>query len=517
MKIRTHTRKFIFLFVALSLVCATSRAVELNSLFSDNVVLQQSKTLPIWGAGRDGEKIEVKLGKQSATTTVSGGKWSVKLDALPAGGSLTLIVTGDNMLTVTNVLIGEVWVCSGQSNMERQLGPRGGQKPLENWEQEVAAANHPQIRMFFVHRDKSSTPLADAHGQWVVCSPQTAKDFSAVGYFFAQALHVDLKVPVGMIFTSVGGTAVELWTSPDALAKNPAGAELVRKTEQEIREFPEKLAKFKAEEPVLLEKFTNDLAAAKAAGKTEPRPPSAPRDPSGIRPGCLFNGMVAPLMPYAIRGVIWYQGESNGGRGKQYRELFPLMIRDWRSRWQQGDFPFCFVQLATYRACDPMIREAQLLTLSRVPNTAMAVTTDVGDATDIHPTRKKPVGERLALAARAIAYGEKIEFSGPLFESSEINNGKVILHFSHAKGMTAKGGALTGFVIAGADKKFVPADAVIQGETVVVSSPSVSAPVAARYNWAGVAEGNLYNAAGLPASPFRTDVEPDETKLPIAK
>jgi sialate O-acetylesterase len=313
-----------------------------------------------------------------------------------------------------------------------------------------------------------------------------------------------------MIFTSVGGTAVELWTSPEALAKNPAGAELIRKTGQDIREFPEKLAKFKAEEPELLKKFTNDLAVAKTADKPEPRPPSAPRDPSGNQPGCLFNGMVAPLMQYAIRGTIWYQGEANGGRGKQYRELFPLMIEDWRSRWQQGDFPFCFVQLATYHASDPMIREAQLLTLSRVPNTAMAVTTDVGDANDIHPTSKKPVGERLALAARAIAYGEKIEFSGPLFESSEIKDDKVILHFSHAKGLTAKGGALMGFIIAGADKKFVPADAVIQGETVVVSSPTISAPVAARYNWAGVAEGNLYNAADLPASPFRTDVEPDE-------
>lgn len=505
-----HLCKKILLFAALTLVFVTSRAVELNSLFSDNAVLQQNKSLPIWGAGREGEKIIVKLGNRSANPTVRNGKWSVELKSMPTGGPLTLTVTGDNTLTVTNVLIGEVWVCSGQSNMERQLGLRGGQKPLENWEQEVAAADHPQIRMFFVPVKKSAAPMTDARGKWVVCSPQTAKDFSAVGYFFAQALQTDLKVPVGMIFTSVGGTAVELWTSPEALEKNPAGADLMKKFNQDVREFPEKLAQFKTNEPALLKKFTNDLAAAKAAGKAEPRRPSPPRDPSSTAPGGLFNGMIEPLLPCALRGIIWYQGESNGGRGQQYRELFPLMIRDWRNRWGQGEFPFCFVQLATYRGTDPMIREAQLLTLSRVKNTAMAVTTDVGDASDIHPTRKKQVGERLALAARALAYGEKIEFSGPLFNSSEIKDGKVILHFNHAKGLTAKDGALTGFVIAGADKKFVPADAVIAGETVVVSSPSVSTPLAARYNWAGVAEGNLYNAADLPASPFRTDVEPDE-------
>jgi len=348
-KLQVHTGKFVCLFTVLSLVCATSRAVQLNSLFSDNVVLQQNKPLPVWGTGRDGEKIAVKLGEHSATTTVSGGKWSVRLDALPAGGPYTLTVTGDGTLTVTNVLVGEVWVCSGQSNMERQLGPRPPQKPIENWEQEAASADLPQIRMFFVHRDKSAEPFADAHGKWVVCSPQTAKDFSAVGYFFARALQVDLKVPVGMIFTSVGGTAVELWTSPEAMTIVPAGKELLQKNEQDIREFSEKLAKFKAEEPALLIKFTNDLAAAKAAGKPEPHPPAAPHDPSANRPGCLFNGMVVPLMPYAIRGAIWYQGESNGGRGKQYRTLFPLMIRDWRSRWQQGDFPFCLPACRTRR------------------------------------------------------------------------------------------------------------------------------------------------------------------------
>lgn len=497
-------------FAALSFACASSRAAQLNSLFSDNVVLQQNKPLPIWGTGSDGEKIEVTLGNHSATATVSGGKWRVRLDALPAGGPYTLTVRGDNALTVGNVLVGEVWVCSGQSNMERQLGPRNGQKLLENWQQEAAAADFPQIRMFFVARNPAPNPVEDAHGKWVVCSPATVKDFSAVGFFFARALQADLKVPVGMIFSAVGGTPVEAWTSQAALESVPAGAELLRKADQDIREFPAKLAQYKTDEPGLLQKYEQDVAAAAAAGKPAPKKPSAPADPTNKHPSGLFNGMIAPLMPCAIRGVIWYQGESNGGRGKQYRTLFPLMIRDWRSRWQQGDVPFCFVQLATYRASDPMIREAQFLALTRVAQTAMVVTTDVGDASDIHPTRKVPVGVRLALAARAVAYHEKIEFSGPLFAASEFKDGKVILHFSHANGLTAKGGVLTGFVIAGADRKWVPADAVIHGDTVVVNSPTVSAPTAVRYNWAGVADGNLFNSADLPASPFRTDAEPDD-------
>ena len=503
-----RSTKFTFPTIALLLACAMSHAAELNSLFSDNVVLQRDKPFPIWGTGRDGEKIVVKLGQRSAKTTVRNGKWSVRLGELSAGGPYTLTVTGDNTLTVTNVLVGEVWICSGQSNMEMQLGPRNNRKPIENWEQAAAAADFPQLRMYFVPRNNPAQPVEDARGRWVVCTPQTAKDFSAVGFFFARALQAHLKVPVGMIFTSVGGTPSEAWTSREALASVPAGREAFQKSEQDARELPEKLAKFKADELRLQEKYTNDLAAANAAGKPVPRKPSAPTFDLSKQPANLFNGMVAPLIPYAIRGVIWYQGEANGGRDQQYRTLFPLIIRDWRNRWQQGDFPFCFVQLATYVTCDPMVREAQLLTLDRVRNTAMVVTTDVGDANDIHPTRKQPMGERLALAARAIAYGEKIECSGPLFKSAKIMDGQAVLRFTHAEGLKANGGALTGFVIAGVDKQFVPADAVIKGETVVVSSPAVSAPVAVRYNWAGVAEGNLYNAADLPASPFRTDAEP---------
>ena len=503
--------KKILIIGLLSFSVALSRGeIKPNALFADNMVLQQGVPVPVWGVAAEGQKVTVECAGQSVSTTAKDGKWMVRLKPLKTAGPLSLVIKGDlQPITLTNVPVGEVWVCSGQSNMERQLGPRSGQEPIENWEQEAASADLPQIRMFFVPRSSAAKPSDNLRGSWVVCSPQTAADFSAVGFFFARALQQDLKVPIGMIFTSVGGTAVELWTSREALEGVPAGAELLRKSEQDIHDYPQALAKFKAEEPELMKKYQQDVAAAAADGSRTPKKPAAPPNPSNRQPSCLFNGMVAPLIPYAFRGVIWYQGESNGGRGKQYRTLFPLMIKDWRSRWQQGDFPFCFVQLATYRSCDPMVREAQLLTLARVPNTAMAVTTDVGDTNDIHPTRKRPVGERLALAARALAYGEKIEFSGPLFESMKVKDGKATLRFSHAKGLTAKGGGLTGFVIAGADKKLVPAEAVIQGETVVVSSPNVPAPEAVRYNWVSVAEGNLYNAAGLPASPFRTDIEPD--------
>jgi sialate O-acetylesterase len=311
-----------------------------------------------------------------------------------------------------------------------------------------------------------------------------------------------------MIFSAVGGTAAELWTSPEALAANATGAEVLRSHGQAIREFPAKAASYKAKEPELLAQYTNALIAARAAGAPEPSLPAAPRDPSGSEPGLLFNGMIAPLIPYAMRGAIWYQGESNGGRGIAYRELFPLLIHDWRKRWHE-EFPFCYVQLATYAKCDPLVREAQFLTLSKALNTAMVVTTDLGDANDVHPTRKREVGERLALTALAIAYHQAVDYSGPLYESCEFQGAEARLTFKHSRGLTASSGALAGFVIAGADKKFLPATAVVRGETVVVSSAAVQKPMAVRYNWAGVADGNLCNGAGLPASPFRTDVEPD--------
>jgi sialate O-acetylesterase len=308
-----------------------------------------------------------------------------------------------------------------------------------------------------------------------------------------------------MLFTSVGGTPIEAWMSAESLSSLPEGKRLDVIYQKQIQDYPAQKADFDA----LTTKWQADTAAAAAAGKPAPPPlPKPPRDPSQNYPNRLFNAMVAPLIPFPIKGVILYQGESNGGNGLGYRSLLPAMINDWRTRWNEN-FPFCIVQIASFKGGDPMIREAQFLTLSKVTNTALVVTTDVGDPNDIHPPNKRPMGERLGLAALALAYGGKDEYSGPLFDSATTDGSKMVIHFTHATKLAAKDGPLTGFVIAGDDKKFVPANAVIVGNTVVVSAASVPTPVAVRYSFDHITLGNLVNDAGLPASPFRTDVDPD--------
>ena len=497
------------LFVLSLLFTASVFAVQPNSLFSDGAVLQQGKPLQIWGTGTDGEKVAVEFNGRHANAEVKNGKWHITLDPLKAGGPFTLTVAGNNTVEVKNVLIGEVWICSGQSNMERQLGLRPPQKPIEKWEQEAASADFPQFRMFMVPHASAKDPVDDAKGQWLVCTPQNAPQFSAVGFFFGRFLHQHLKVPVGMLFTAVGGTPVEAWTSKEALQSTPSGLAAEQAYEKDVQDYPAKLAAYKTQEPDLLKKYDADAAEAAKNSKPAPRKPAPPRDPAGNYLSRHFNAMVAPLIPYAIAGAIWYQGESNSGHGLAYRSLFPAMIKDWRTRWGQGDFPFCFVQIASFGHADPMIREAQFLTLRKVPETAMAVTTDIGDPNDIHPTRKCPVGERLGLAALHLAYGGQREYSGPIFENSTISGNKVVLTFTHADKLLAKDGPLTGFTITADGRTFVSAQASIEGSTVVVSSPDVPKPAAVRYSWAGVTEGNLTNQEGLPASPFRTDPDPD--------
>jgi sialate O-acetylesterase len=348
--------------------------------------------------------------------------------------------------------------------MERQLGPRDPQPRIENWEAEVAAANYPEIREFYVPQRTSLTPVLDANGRWRICSPQTVKDFSAVGYFFARDIHKAEKVPIGILFTAWGGTVAEAWTSAESL-----------KTTAD---------------------FKNTVDSLRQA-TTKPNPNIVT---------VLYNGMIAPLLSFPIKGVIWYQGESNNDRPKQYRELLPLLISDWRQAWRCGDFPFLFVQIAPHRDIKPELREAQLLTLKRAPNTAMAVITDAGDVKDIHPPRKQVPGQRLALAARALAYGERLEYSGPMLESVKMKKNTAVLSFSHrGRGLTSNNGPLTGFTIAGAEGRFVPAQAEIKGKTVVVWSDQVPSPLNVRYGWANVPDGNLCNKEGIPASPFRTD------------
>jgi len=627
------------------LVPAAQAAVVPHALFSDHAVLQQGRDVPVWGTARDGEQVTVEFAGQKVTTVAHDGRWLVHLAAVPAGGPYTMTIAGDNRVTIADLLVGEVWICSGQSNMERQLGLREGQQPIANWEQEVAAANHPQLRHFLVPQKPALEPAASVTGRWVVCSPATVADFTAVGYFFGRDLLQARHVPVGLIHSSWGGTPAEAWTSRAALRQRPDFAGPVAQAEQAIAQIksgtydqakamaawmqqydagsaegapwsdpPLDTSAWKAMTlPVFWEKAglpdfdgvvwfrrTFDLPAswnggdaelhlgaiddadttwvngvavgatdgwqiprlyrvpagvlragsnvvavrvldtggggglygggdslrlAPAAGRdgpalslagpwryrvaanlaTGPRPPVDPTQ-SPLTPGGLYNGMVAPLQPYAIRGVIWYQGEANVGRETQYRTLFPALIADWRRAWGQGEFPFLFVQIAPFKDMTPEIREAQLLAWQHTPNTAMVVTIDCGDAADIHPPHKQPVGARLGLAARALAYGEALEYSGPVFHALRPAGGRAVLAFTHlGGGLVAQGGPLTGFTIAGADRVFHPATAVIEGDTVAVAAPEVAQPVAVRYGWANVPVGNLFNAAGLPASPFRTD------------
>lgn len=434
---------------------SASRAdVKPHSLFVDHMVLQQGIKVPVWGTAADGEEVTVAFQDQKAKATAKDGKWRVDLKPLNKGGPFELTIAGKNTVTVKDVLVGEVWICSGQSNMEMQL------QSCADAQTAIANSPNPKIRLFTVTKLKAPEPVAEVKGAWAECGVATVPHFSGVGYYFGRDLQKALDTPIGLIHTSWGGTPAEYWTSKQVLADDPQTKELVGNGSQ------------------------------------------------------LYNGMIAPLIPFAIKGAIWYQGESNAGKAFQYRTLFPNMIKNWRDDWKQGEFPFLFVQLAPFTAILPEpqesnwaeLREAQLLTLSKSKNTGMAVITDVGDPKDIHPKQKEPVGARLALAARAIAYGEKIEYSGPVYDSMKVDGNKAVLSFKHVgTGLTMKGDKLQGFAIAGEDKKFVWADAQIQDDKIVVSSPKVEKPVAVRYGWANYPVVNLWNKDGIPATPFRTD------------
>jgi sialate O-acetylesterase len=486
-----------------------------NPLFSDNAVLQQGLPVPVWGTAADGEKVTVEFAGQKVSSTAANGTWKVRLQPMPADckPSIMTISGASNRVTLTNILVGEVWVCSGQSNMERQLGPRAGQKPLVNWEAEAASANHPLLRHFLVKHVMSTNPLSQVSGDWQVCTPLTATNFTAVGYYFGRDLQKDLHVPVGLLHVSWGGTPAEAWTRWEAMETNPVLQPILQRYSNDLTTYPDRLSKYRAEEPVLMQNYTNAVAQARAEGKPVPKRPVAPADPvlDRCRPSKLFNGMLHPLIPYAMRGVLWYQGESNAGRAKEYTVLFPAMIADWRALWGEGNFPFLYVQLAPCKAIGPEIREVQLQTLTRSPNTAMAVITDHGDPDDYHPAEKEPVGQRLELAARALVYGERIEYSGPVYASCRIDGSNAVIGFTHASGLASRDGEPRGFVISGTNGVFFPAKAVIHGTNVTVSSPEVPVPDAVRYGWTNVPNVNLVNGAGLPASPFRTDTDSPTT------
>jgi sialate O-acetylesterase len=493
----------LLLLIALLVPGLVSAAVKPHPLFSDNALLQCDLPVPVWGTADPGEKVTVTFAGQTVTATADAqGRWRATLQPLqPSATPQTMTITGSNTVAIKNLLVGEVWLCSGQSNMQWVL------KNTENSQAAIDAAADPLLRLFTVQGRATNQPAHTIEGRWAECSSASAAGFSAVGYYFGRDLRRALQRPVGLINASVGGTAAELWTARGTLEADAELRAVLAAHEKAVANYPKALADYKAKEAELLKKYEADVAAAKAAGKPAPRKPAPPKNPADAGPASLYNGLIAPLQPFALRGVIWYQGESNNGRAEQYKKLFPAMIRGWREAWGQGDFPFLFVQIAPYQGMSPEIREAQLVAWQKTPKTAMVVTTDCGDAKDIHPKRKEPVGQRLALAARAIAYGENIEYSGPVIESIKIDGHKAVLNFTHVgAGLEARGGELTGFKIAGADKKFLPATATITGKQVIVFSPEVAAPVAVSYGWAPVPEVNLYNSAGLPATPFRISV-----------
>ncbi len=452
-------------FALVGWAAVAAAAVKLPAVFNDNMVLQRGQPVPVWGWADKGEDVTVTIAGQTLTAKAGDdGRWKATLAKLDLGQPLEMTVHGSsgNTITLKNILVGEVWVCSGQSNMgilvsQAKDGPK-----------EVLTALYPNIRLFRVANKKAAEPQTDCEGDWKPCNPSTVPGFSAVAYYFGRYLHKELNVPVGLIETSWGGTPAEFWTSRKTMEASPVLKPLIGMPES----------------------------------------------------SCLYNAMIAPLIPYAIRGAIWYQGESNTPRAHQYRTLFPAMIANWRTDWGQGDFPFGFVQIAPFRYSgqNPVncaeLWEAQLLTLKLTPNVGMAVTMDIGDLKNIHPENKQDVGKRLGLWALAKVYGRDVVYSGPIYKSMAVECDAIRLQFDHVGGglIATDCKPLSDFIIAGADQKFVPAVAVIDGDTLVVRGDGVSKPVAVRYAWHDDATPNFANKECLPASPFRTDSWKGETE-----
>ncbi|MEX0775102.1 MAG: sialate O-acetylesterase [Phycisphaeraceae bacterium] len=491
--------------------------VRLPHVIGSGMVLQREAAAPLWGWADPGETVTVTLGDTKLAPVQAGadGKWMVKLPPQKAGGPVRITVAGKNTIELDDILFGDVWLCSGQSNME--MSPQR----IDNAVEEMGAARYPSIRLFSVGRKVAQTPQDDCEGQWQACDPITVRTFSAVGYFFGRDLHKELDVPIGLINSSWGGTPAEAWTPLATLQAEPEFATILQRTENYANTYPQLLEKYEAD----LARWETVAALAKEDGQPVPRKPNAPPKTANNPqlPAVLYNARIHPLVPFAIKGAIWYQGESNAGRAWQYRTLLPAMITSWRQTWTaagqlepgQGDFPFGIVQLANYtkRLDQPAestwaeLREAQVLTAKNVPNCGLAVIIDIGDAKDIHPTNKQDVGKRLALWALAQVYAKDVEYSGPVYDTMKIEGNTIRLTFSHVKGglVIKEGDTLKGFAIAGDDRKFVWADARIDGDSVIVSSPAAGQPVAVRYAWASNPECNLFNKADLPASPFRTD------------
>ena len=510
-------------------------------IFTDHGVLQRDMPTPIWGKAAPGTPVKVRFANQTKTTkSDQQGKWQVQLDPMPANSSpaeLT-VTSGSKTITLADILVGEVWLCSGQSNMGHALSRATG------GEEAIAAANHPKLRLFRVKQNPAYSPVDDVEGEWIVCSPDALRrnggGFTAVGFFFGRQLLEKLDCPIGLIGSYVGGSNVEAWMSEEALATFPGRrSQTARRLfdykkardgmDQAMAEHTPKLVAWEAELAARNDTHREDLKAWSEAVKkaresnqplpTRPKPAAVSRRP--LEPNryphhatVLYRGMIEPLIPYGIRGAIWYQGEANcyPKRAEEYATSFPMMITDWRKRWAQGDFPFLFVQLPNFAKAKEdwmTLRESQRQTNETVANTAMAITIDVGDPNDLNPANKKPVGERLALLARAHVYGEKRIANGPLIKSAKpIGEGKLSLSFHNGESGLQAGvngiGKLGGFEVAGEDGQFAYAEAEISGSQIIVSGKKGIVPKQVRYAWATnpFPLANLYNQEGLPASPF---------------
>lgn len=478
------------------LALPASAKVALPSLISDNMVLQRDMPVPIWGTADPGEKVTVTMGTQTADAVAGpDGRWEVRLEPMRAGGPYEMTING---ITLKNILVGEVWLCSGQSNMVMTV------EQSANAKQEIAdAKNYPLIRQYNIERNASPEPVKDTVGKWEVCSPKTAGRFTATGYFFARDIYKTLNVPIGLILSAWGGSNMESFVRLDVLKAHPESAAYFKHWEQRKAAFPAELAA--AQEKA---------AEAKAAGK--PAPKMRTLEGHQARPSSIYNAMISPLIPFGMRGVLWAGGKANRTRALEYRVLMPAMIRDWRKQWGEGSFPFYLCQMANWIPTNPdeqwmELRESMLKTTD-LKNTGMVVTIDIGDPHNVHFTNKQEVSRRLALQAKAKVYGMDVVCDGPIYTSMTVEGNAIRLHFkSIGGGLAARGGgSLKGFAIAGADRRFVPAEAVIDGDSILVTSKEVANPVAVRYAWEMNPDCNLINKSGLPASPFRTDNWPRE-------
>jgi sialate O-acetylesterase len=490
--------------------------VKLPAIFGSHMVLQQGQKDRVWGWADPGEDVTVTIGDQTKSTKADqDGKWMVTLEPISAGGPFTMTVKGKNTVTFDDVLVGEVWICSGQSNMQWNVA-MSNDADLES-----LSAKYPKIRLISVPQVGTQEPQQDFKGEWQLCTPETAKWFSAVGYFFGRQLYETLDVPIGLINDAWGGSACEAWIKRDILAADEKYKPLLDRWAETEKNFPQAKADYEKK----LAEFKEAEQKAKDENRKPPNPPFNPdfQIKGNSRPGNIYNGVLKPTIGYGIRGVIWYQGESNAGRAYQYRDMFPLMIKSWRDEWGIGDFSFYWVQLADFlqEKREPgesqwaELREAQTMTLSKLPNTGEAVIIDVGEGRDIHPRNKQTVAKRLARWALAKDYGIRVSCQSPTYKSMEKQDNKLVLTFDHAGAEGLYSFDVPeprGFTIAGSDYKFVPAKAKIVGkDKVEVSSDEVSDPVAVRYGWADNPVCNLYSREGLPATPFRTDDRPGVT------